>query len=158
MGKCRSIRVRKGWMAERGKTWSGVRGEGTFEETPLQGEAWEKSILSLQRKKFMKLEHKCGHVQLAALNLRGEAGEEVGGHMVIKTSEEANKACCWSMIPGSRFSHSLLGRFHSAHKHSALNNNLCAAYNSSTKGSIAFDIYTCLNTGHNTSPAWLSQS
>lgn len=42
----------------------------------------------------MKLEHKCGHVQLAALNLRGEVGEEVGGHMAIKTSEEANKACC----------------------------------------------------------------
>lgn len=42
----------------------------------------------------MKLEHKCGHVQLAALNLRGKVGEEVGGHMAIKTSEEANKACC----------------------------------------------------------------
>lgn len=53
-----------------------------------------KSILSLQRKKFMRLEHKRSHVQLAALNLRGEAGEEVGGDMVIKTSEEANKARC----------------------------------------------------------------
>jgi len=53
-----------------------------------------KSILSLQRKKFMKLEHKRSHVQLAALNLRGEAGEEVGGDVVIKTSVEANKAYC----------------------------------------------------------------
>lgn len=70
-----------------------------------------KSILSLQRKKFMKLEHKRSHVQLAALNLRGEAGEEVGGDVVIKTSEEANKACCWSMIPASRYSHSSLDRF-----------------------------------------------
>lgn len=41
----------------------------------------------------MKLEHKRSHVQLAALNLRGEAGEEVGGNAVIKTSAEANKAC-----------------------------------------------------------------
>lgn len=58
-----------------------------------------KSTLSLQRKKFMKLEHKHSHVQLVALYLRGEAGEEVGGDMVIKTSEEANKVCCRSMIP-----------------------------------------------------------
>lgn len=42
----------------------------------------------------MKPEHKRSHVQLAALNLRGEAGEEVGGDTVIKTSEEASKACC----------------------------------------------------------------
>lgn len=42
----------------------------------------------------MKLEHKRSHVQLAALNLRGEARVEVGGDAVIKTSPEANKACC----------------------------------------------------------------
>lgn len=82
------------------------RAERTFEETPLLREAAleKKSIPSLQRKKFMKLEHKRSHVQLAARNLRGEAGEEVGGDEVIKTSEEANKACRWSMIPASRYS------------------------------------------------------
>lgn len=42
----------------------------------------------------MKVEHKRSHVQLAALNLQAEAGEEVGGDVVIKTSAEANKACC----------------------------------------------------------------
>ncbi len=69
--------------------------EGTFEETPpaTGGCTRGKSIHSLQRKKFMKLEHKRSHVQLAALNLRGEAGEEVGGGTVIKTLKEANKAC-----------------------------------------------------------------
>lgn len=78
--------------------------------TATGGCTWGKSILSLQRKKFMKLEHKCSHVQLAALNLRGEAGEEVGGNEVIKTSAETNKACNWSMIPARRNSHSSLGR------------------------------------------------
>lgn len=88
------------------------RAERRFEETPLLREAAleKKSIPSLQRKKFMKLEHKRSHVQLAARNLRGEAGEEVGGDEVIKTSEEANKACRWSMILASRYSHSSLGR------------------------------------------------
>lgn len=63
-----------------------------------------KSTLSLHRKKFMKLEHKHSHVQLVALYLRGEAGEEVGGDMVIKTSEEANKVRwindpCLTLLP-----------------------------------------------------------
>lgn len=103
-GERRSTHVREGWMVERrGNVWR---------DSPATGGCTRrKSILSLQRKKFMKLEHKRSHVQLAALNLRGEAGEEVGGDMVIKTSEEANKACCWSMIPASRFSHSTLGHF-----------------------------------------------
>lgn len=51
-------------------------GVGTFEETPppaTGGYTGTKSILCLQRKKFMKLEHKRSHVQLAARNLRGEA-------------------------------------------------------------------------------------
>lgn len=61
--------------------------------------ALEENRPSLQRKKFMKLEHKHSHVQLVALYLRGETGEEVGGDMVIKTSEEANKVRCRSMIP-----------------------------------------------------------
>lgn len=88
-------------MERRGNVWR---------DSPATGDcARGKSILSLQRKKFMKLEHKRSHVQLAALNLRGEAGEEVGGDVVIKTSEEANKACCWSMIPALRYSHFSLG-------------------------------------------------
>lgn len=78
------------WMKRREEVWRESVGTG--------GCTRGKSILSLQRKKFMRLEHKRSHVQLAALNLRGEAGEEVGGDMVIKTSEEANKACCWSTI------------------------------------------------------------
>lgn len=56
-------------------------GVGTFEETPptTGGYTGTKSILCLQRKKFMKLEHKRSHVQLAARNLRGEAWEGCGG-------------------------------------------------------------------------------
>ena len=85
--------------------------ENVWRDSPATGGCTRgKSIPSLQRKKFMKLEHKRSHVQLAARNLRGEAGEEVGGDEVIKTSEEANKACHWSMIPASRYSHSSHGR------------------------------------------------
>lgn len=105
-GERRSTHVRgkDGWW--RGNVWRDSR------RSPATGGCTRgKSILSLQRKKFMKLEHKRSHVQLAALNLRGEAGEEVGRDAVIKTSEEANKACRWSMIPASRNSHSPHGCF-----------------------------------------------
>lgn len=88
-------------------------GEGMSKEAraATEGCTRGKSILCLQRKEFMKLEHKRSHVQLAPLNLRGEAEEEVGGDMVIKTSAETNKACSRSLISSSYNFHSELGLF-----------------------------------------------
>lgn len=59
----------KGWIVEgeKGEVWW----RGAIEEARAATEACTrgKSILSLHRKKFMKLEHKRSHVQLAPLNL-----------------------------------------------------------------------------------------